>query len=253
LKHAVREKTLFIDAGNSRIKYATREKKKFTFHSADSVRHFLQECRTSGKKFSCGVYSSVRSVRDTVRLGKGIKKYCDQVYSVKELSKGILKTSYDMSCLGDDRLAVLLGCYFKKWAPCIILDAGTAITIDFLQAPNIFSGGFISSGFSTELAVLSEKTGRLPRLKPQTVSALDFPHKTESALLQGVIQTKGLGIRALIEKIFKKKKWNPAEWRFILTGGEAAYLKTFFPTALIKGDLVFIGLDLVCQHAWSEL
>ena len=236
---------LFIDAGNRRIKYAIRGEKKFTVHSSDSVSGFLEECRGFGEKFSCCVYSSVLSARETNCLVKGIKKYCDQVYPVKELAKGVLKTAYDMNQLGDDRLAALLGCYFKKWAPCVIIDAGTAISIDFLQAPDIFSGGFICSGFSTELAGLSEKTGRLPFLLLQTIRALDFPRKTESALLQGVIQTKGLGIQALIEKIFKKKKWTSAEWKFILTGGEASYLKPFFPKAAILEDLIFLGLDRI--------
>ncbi|MBN2144229.1 MAG: type III pantothenate kinase [Candidatus Aureabacteria bacterium] len=239
------KQVLFIDAGNRRIKYAVRKKNSLVFHVASSIPCFLNQMRALKKPFSCCVYSSVLSVRETAKLIKGIQSECDRIYPLKDLATGLLKTSYDMNKLGDDRLASLLACYFNKWGSCVIIDAGTAVTIDFFKGPDVFYGGFICSGFSTELEALSDKTGRLPLLKPRMVRTRNIPRNTEQALLQGVINTRALGIRALIGKTLAEKKRDDENWKYILTGADAKFLRAYFPEAFLVRNLVIEGMDMV--------
>jgi type III pantothenate kinase len=89
--------------------------------------------------------------------------------------------------LGPDRLAnCLYGFASHPGQSQIIIDAGTAITVDFLKNGKEFSGGTILPGITTQLLSLHEHTSALPSVDLDE-SATEFPGKsTKSSMMTGV-------------------------------------------------------------------
>ena len=82
----------------------------------------------------------------------------------------------DASTLGQDRLVCAFGAYRRSRQACVVIDAGTAITVDFVDGEGTFQGGLIAPGVAMMLRSLSENTAQLPRVAltrpdPSTPSA----------------------------------------------------------------------------------
>jgi type III pantothenate kinase len=234
--------TLLVDAGNTRIKAALLKKdtlgKTYAFSSLPHFFNFF-----SKKRFHQSIFSSVLSDKETHLLSQGLRNVCETVLSIRTLSRGMICSKYDLQQLGEDRLAKLLYARCTQKKPCVLIDAGTALTVDFFSPPNIFLGGFILGGFSLEYKALSEKTRKLPYIimpSPKRLSRL--PKNTDEAIHQGVLESKALGIRALIEKIGKQEKTPFSQTPILLTGGEAKLLTPYFPNGFVQENLVLQGL-----------
>lgn len=93
--------------------------------------------------------------------------------------------------LGDPRLAAtagsdrLAGAVAMLPGPGIIVDAGTAVTVDLVDADGVYRGGFIAAGPSVAAAGLADATAQLPEL-PGTPVDLVPGGETESAIASGV-------------------------------------------------------------------
>jgi|WetSurMetagenome_2_1015567.scaffolds.fasta_scaffold02058_5 type III pantothenate kinase len=99
-----------------------------------------------------------------------------------------VKISYDNAAsLGHDRLADCLYAYAAHPGKSrILIDAGTAITVDFLENGLVFAGGTILPGVTTQLKSLHEYTAALPPVELDE-SATEFPGtSTTSAMIAGV-------------------------------------------------------------------
>src|SRR5262249_43314398 len=71
--------------------------------------------------------------------------------------------------VGQDRLLDALGAFSRSEQACIVVDAGTAVTVDFVDGTGVFHGGAIAPGLKMMLGALHEHTAALP--------AVDFfPH-----------------------------------------------------------------------------
>ncbi len=242
---------LLIDAGNSRIKAAVLKNdtlgKVFAFYSLMDFFDFFAR-----RHFYLAIFSSVLSDKESQTLCNGLRDFCETLVSVRTLSKGMIRSKYDLKKLGEDRLAKLIYVRFKTLSMqkkiCVLVDAGTALTVDFFSQPNIFLGGFIAGGFSLEYGALSEKTKKLPLVESSSKRLFRLPKNTEEAIHQGVLEIKALGVRTLIEKILQKKQIPSSQVSVLLTGGEANLLAPYFPNALVQENLVLQGLQTLQQQ-----
>ena len=132
--------------------------------------------------------------------------------------------------VGDDRLLVALGAYSRAGQACIVVDAGTAITCDFVDGQGVFHGGAILPGGQMMLESLHAGTASLP-----SVSVADMPEPlepfgktTEFAMLLGVRAAVRGSVRYLAERYAAFYHAYP---QIIATGGDA--------------ELMFSGDDLV--------
>ena len=66
--------------------------------------------------------------------------------------------------LGADRIALAAGAFDCYPPPLILIDMGTATTIDILEPPNIYPGGIILPGVQISLDALTSRTAQLPEL-----------------------------------------------------------------------------------------
>ena len=147
--------------------------------------------------------------------------------------------------LGKDRIAAAVGAtVLFPSASCLIIDAGTAITYDYVKDGSQYLGGNISPGIDIRFKSLHDFTSRLP--------LITFPHPTdgfglttEEALSNGVINGIIHEINGYIDA-FEKKNVNS---RIILTGGSSIYLsKKLKNTIFAEPNLVTIGLNRILNY-----
>jgi len=163
--------------------------------------------------------------------------------------------------LGPDRLAGAVGGWFEGNCelPILIIDAGTAITYDFVTGDGKFIGGNISAGLQLRLHSLHEHTARLPLVSsptPQTSDEYECPSISESpihaigdntnkALLQGA----RLGVRYEIEGYIREFLLKYPNIIIILTGGtQIVFEKTLKSRTFARPYLVMEGLYLIMRH-----
>jgi type III pantothenate kinase len=124
---------------------------------------------------------------------------------------------------------------------CVVVDAGTAITVDCCNDQGDFLGGAIAPGAQLMLDALHEKTAKLPRVDLAVPNA-PIGQNTEQAILQGVYH----GIRGTVKELVENYATHLGFWPdIIVTGGDAQ--KLFEGWELIHAvspDLTFYGIAL---------
>lgn len=155
----------------------------------------------------------------------------------------------DASTLGQDRALNALAAYAKAKQACAVIDAGTAITIDFIDGEGTFHGGIIAPGLALMLASLHQHTHALPKLEPVNPDPArgPFGKDTRHAMLLGV-RNAAIGLaRHTIETFAEKYEAYP---QIIATGGDAQAL--FASDELVEHivpDLQLLGIAQACRLA----
>ena len=110
-----------------------------------------------------------------------------------------VKSAYDHpEQLGPDRWAALIAARSLHGGPCLVVNAGTATTIDLLSADGVFEGGLILPGVELMRFVLHEHTGRLP-LQQGTFRAA--PRNTVDAIESGCWQAQAGAVERMARSL----------------------------------------------------
>ncbi len=147
-----------------------------------------------------------------------------------------VKNSYDVpSRLGADRWAALIGASSVHRGACLVVNAGTATTIDVLDGECVFRGGLILPGIDLMRAALAGNTAQLP-LAEGKFDAL--PRNTADAIASGALQATA----GAIERMFQRLA-GQAGAICLLSGGAAENLAPLLDIPLLCIDnLVLEGL-----------
>jgi type III pantothenate kinase len=122
---------------------------------------------------------------------------------------------------GQDRLLNALAAYDVYEQACVIVDAGTAVTVDFVDGDGVFQGGAIAPGARMALMAMHEHTAALPRIEAARPDDRAFGRNTEQAMLNGMYYSiRGL-VRTLVERYAEAFGAFPP---VIATGGDAIML-----------------------------
>ena len=124
--------------------------------------------------------------------------------------------------LGADRVADACGAVsLHPGEPCLVIDAGTCITVDFVDAKGVYHGGAIMPGLKMNLQALHTFTAKLPLIDLEGVEkAPVLGRSTEESILAG---TLGATLLALAGYVTLYKEKAPG-LRVLLTGGDAEKL-----------------------------
>ncbi len=147
--------------------------------------------------------------------------------------------------LGKDRIAAAVGAFdLYPESNLLIIDAGTAITYDIVNASGEFLGGNISPGIEMRFQALHTFTGKLPLVKRQSFDKL-FGTTTEEAILAGVQN----GVIFEVDKAIDTFKDFYKNLKVIITGGNAEFfdrkLKNSF---FVNFNLIALGLNRILEH-----
>jgi pantothenate kinase, type III len=146
--------------------------------------------------------------------------------------------------LGKDRIAAAVGA--NELFPdqnVLVIDAGTAITYDFVSAENQYLGGNISPGLQMRFKALNQFTDKLP-LVDSSAYFSEIGKNTKEAIRGGVQN----GILFEIEKTIELFSGKYEDLQVILTGGDAAFLSQLIDAdVLVHLNLTLIGLNRILE------
>lgn len=240
---------LCIDQGNSRTKVAlmTDEGKLIKhliykqFSSADIDRLFeLYDITDS-------IISSVVNIEAAV---VNTLSRCSQHFVLFDHMTPVpIVNTYDTpETLGQDRLAAAVGA--KHLCPnenLLIIDAGSAITYDYVSEQGEFIGGNIAPGLKMRFTILQRMTKKLPLVEVEDNELIPlFGKNTRDAIAAGVIR----GVAYEVKGYMRTMREKVPHFRTFLTGGNAPYVlanvrssRTEEREMIFEKHLVLIGLN----------
>ena len=159
------------------------------------------------------------------RIKKFINSKNFQCYEIKSLPlKKIIKINIDnYNQLGSDRIANAVGAFNLVRSNCLVVDFGTATTVDIVKKNGVYEGGVIAPGLKLSILNLNKSTSSLPifELKPNLKV---YGKNTKDALNAGFLW----GYQGLINNIIKKITLKfRIKFKIILTGGYADMFSKF--------------------------
>ena len=147
--------------------------------------------------------------------------------------------------LGQDRLAAVVGANFlQPGKDLLVIDAGTAITYDFIDAGANYRGGNISPGMTTRFKALNHFTRKLPLLsEPEEVPQLG--DDTQSAIQAGVVN----GIIYEMDGYISELRQKYPDLLVFLTGGHSFYFERRLKNSIFADiNLVLTGLNRILEY-----
>ena len=237
---------LTIDVGNSRIKAAVFEHNK-------QVDFFIFETNEALKNFE-NIFQKYPNLQKIIlsSVGKLEKEVVDFIQNrfpteiIDHKSKFPFTNLYATpETLGIDRMVLAAGATLMyPNQNRLIIDAGTCITYDFVNAENQYLGGAISPGIKIRYKSLNNYTSKLPLL---TLSE-DFEiigNSTKSAIHSGVIN----GVIFEIEGFISQYSLKNQDLTIILTGGDAEFLaKRLKSTIFANSNFLLESLNLLSLY-----
>ncbi|MBQ0721476.1 MAG: type III pantothenate kinase [Gammaproteobacteria bacterium] len=156
-------------------------------------------------------------------------------------SVGRVRSGYqEPERLGVDRWLTILAAWDLFGNRCVVIDAGSALTVDFVDDRGHHLGGYILPGKRMMLAALFGGTSGV-RVNTAQVPSSDYGKNTDAAVHNGCF-TMTL---ALIEKVMHQDSEVEGWKNIALTGGDAESLLAHLPDTVVhRPDLVLDGLAL---------
>jgi type III pantothenate kinase len=235
---------LIADIGNTSIKLALYEKgKKLSSSRYDELTGEETERILTGFRIEKAIISTVRAIPEFF-LEK-LTASLPFVHILSHRSAFPFSSQYETpETLGPDRLAGVAGAFYHfPGSDLLVIDAGTAITYDFLTG-GIYKGGNISPGLNTRFRSLHDYTGRLPLITPDHKYS-DPGRNTRDAILAGVIS----GVLYEINEYIRTFEKNSSNLKIILTGGDSGFLKEkIYHQITYMPDIVTDGLNYILEY-----
>lgn len=254
---------LAIDAGNTRIKWCL-------FNASGNIveQGACQHAELASVTFPLApriVISNVAGnaiqaqIRESLPTNAAI-----QCISAQSAACGVSNHYEQPTALGSDRWAALIAAWHIHQAPCVVVNAGTAVTIDALSVqrsnhhnPAAFIGGLILPGLDLMQQSLGLATAHLPKI-PAILStstpprATIFAKNTADAIHAGALHAISSSICVMARELRQQTKQSPY---ILISGGNAAtiyeqvvkdnFLADMAIQALIVDNLVLQGLYLL--------
>lgn len=222
---------LLLDIGNSRCKWALLE-------NGDWLRHgVLENAALASLPTAIGslpthtrvMVSNVAGEQVAATLREHLAALqCEPEFIRAEAERCGVRNAYRApQQLGSDRWVALIAARHRVSAACLVVNCGTATTVDALSAQGEFLGGLILPGLSLMLNSLHANTAQLAE---QAGDLQDFPRDTAAAMLSGVVRATQGAIRhqlALLQQ-------HAGGARCLVSGGAA--------------DKIMPGLSVPCEQ-----
>jgi type III pantothenate kinase len=149
--------------------------------------------------------------------------------------------------VGIDRLfnAVAANSRREAWRGAVVIDAGSAVTVDWLTEEGAFAGGVIFPGVRLMALALHEHTALLPLIEtPHQLPALPGT-STRDAMAAGVVWAAAGGVRLVVERYLLQSFVPP---HVFLTGGDGTLLQEALGTSVeLWPDMTLEGIRLTAE------
>jgi type III pantothenate kinase len=236
---------LIIDIGNTRTKIALFNQGELMMSfpvnsfNPDDLDQIIKEHPT----ISRAIVSSVKENQEA--LLSALKKSIPYVIELDHNTFLPIENCYETpETLGKDRIAAAVGA--NKLYPnqnILVIDAGTAITYDFVNEKNQYKGGFITPGLNMRFKALNHFTDKLPLLKA------DLPEKfegknTKDSIMGGV----QYGLEGEINRMIQYFNDLNGKLTIIITGGDTNYFEKLLKNhKFVTGEIILLGLNTILE------
>lgn len=242
--------SLLIDLGNSRLKWRLAANSAVEYCAGQDIGEFalaLRKLAVGG-----GVTALVCSVGSAERERALLDCLATQnipyiKVAVEAATDGLICGYEQPHQLGVDRWVAMLGVWRQQRRGFILVDAGTALTLDVVDDAGRHQGGYILAGLGLQMDALARASDRLGAVilagqqsghgpHPIGGHAL-YPSNSWDALSRGAIAAvEALVARALAHTGFTCD-------RLFLGGGDAGRIASLFPEGHVRDNLVLDGLE----------
>ena len=235
---------LLIDLGNTCLKWRSESSQGSFVHKNNELKHLLAGNLGSLPAPKKIFFSNVAGAHLETILNTWSSEYWPQTKIIVAQVKNpmsLLSTNYDSENLGVDRwLSMLVLSSDKKKLPCIVIDCGSAITIDLVNSKSVHLGGVIMPGLNMSLSSLISGVDAIQQAKTSATTVLATT--TEHAVVAGCLNALAAGIDVVVGKM--KHEIDESDVNCYLTGGDADRIYPLLQsTVLPKPDLVLDGLQ----------
>ncbi|MGZ5142461.1 MAG: type III pantothenate kinase [Burkholderiales bacterium] len=231
---------LVIDAGNSRIKWGLHAEDEWLERgvvlTAEAQR--LQEVFSRLASPERIVAANVAGALAEQCISDAVAPFGAHVnWIVSRAEQCGVRSSYaDPALLGPDRWAALIGARHLHESACVVVNAGTTLTVDALTSHGIFVGGFIVPGYTLMREALARNTARL---KLQDGQFSFFPDNTADAICSGALNALSGAVDRMLRYL---RETGQEEAIILLSGGDAPLLEPLLGTPQLVDNLVLEGL-----------
>ncbi|SFS59037.1 type III pantothenate kinase [Lutibacter maritimus] len=236
---------LIIDCGNTRIKLAVFNKSKLIYNEAFTADNFVKVVLNCIDKFNCkhAIISSVGAIK--IQEINKIKEKITLIELNSSTKIPFLNKYSTPKTLGVDRIGLVAAAVsqFPK-TNVLVIDAGTCITYDFVDANANYSGGAISPGIKIRYKSLNKFTKKLPLLEPDFDVEL-IGDSTEKSIHSGI----AFGILGEIDSIIKMYKNKNEDLTVVLTGGDVKFLSNKLKNSIFaNSNFLLEGLNSILTY-----
>ena len=211
---------LVIDIGNSKVKLAVFELDTIITTTVCDEINLLDEIKRISNKYSItqSILSSVKDIKEEYQ--KEFNKLPLLIILNNNTPLPFKNLYTTPSTLGNDRIALAaaaVSLYPSK--NCLVIDAGTCITYDFINSKNEYLGGAISPGIPMRYRSLHQYTVKLPLLNRNEEFNL-IGASTQESIDSGIIY----GVICEIEGVIAQYEEGFDDLTVVLTGGDTKFL-----------------------------
>ncbi len=249
------EKLIVIDQGNSLTKLTLFdgerlvERRKLESPTPDDILNIVDAAGADG-----GIYCNVGQI--DVKLAESLRLLLEDSFIVLTHHTPVpIRVDYrPAEAIGLDRVAALVGAWEERMTePCLVVDAGTAITADLLMPPGQFGGGAISPGVRMRLRSLHAYTARLPEIDLREEESPICGDSTRESMLSGCVWGAAFELADRFRVLCRDKGVE----KMVLTGGDAPMLADRIRKAApeiqleLAPALVAVGLKKIFEYQHS--
>jgi len=244
---------LTVDIGNTNINFGIfkglRLVKKFLIPTKDYSIHRL-EGKLGEYHISDSIIASVVPKACNI-LEKDLKSLFSSRPCVlgKNTKVPIINLYRNPSKVGQDRLVNAYAGVMLYGAPLVLIDFGTAITIDVVSKKKEYLGGLIIPGLGISLTALAKHTALLPRIKLSAPKEL-IGNDTKNSILSGIVY----GFSALADNLTERIKDKIGKGaKVVATGGDIGLIAKY-SKCIDKADrdLTLKGLNIIFRAVKGE-
>ena len=254
-------KILCIDIGNTNLNYAVVEKMEVVNANSFPTKrlkedlHYIKEFHTLIDSHEIMAVSFCSVVPNLNTRLKSLLNVEIPIFQLTDTTlKGIDLHYPKPEEVGHDRIANALTAQAYFSLPAIIIDLGTAITLDVVSEKG-YEGGIIAPGFELMTRYLNEQTALLPKLDNEALGSVkgSFGKSTIQAMQLGVSVGFSGMVDALLEHVLNTMKEKSGNEPVVLsTGGSIANLtQDWVEKTQFVDHLTLIGLA-VAYERWAN-
>jgi type III pantothenate kinase len=233
---------LLIDAGNTRIKWALAENDECLRRGVLPVEQAVElPQQFAGMQDIRQIWASNVAGEVVTQHIRKIRAGRVNFIEAREMQCGVYNGYSNAGQLGSDRWAALIAAWHLVREQCMVVNCGTAITVDSLSGQGRFLGGLILPGVELMQRSLA---GATQKLKPEQGRYAEFPLNSADAIHSGAIQA----CCGAIERQYALLGDDSAP--VVLSGGAAGILEKSLNVPLrVVDNLVLQGLLLIAGEA----